>query len=91
MPGGLVVDMSGLTFCDSRGVGVLVMLLRQSREQHSTLVLSAIPPHLGRILTITGLRTAFQIEASVEEAIPAVQAAPGPAAAPQPPSEADPV
>ncbi|MBE1593316.1 STAS domain-containing protein [Nonomuraea angiospora] len=89
-PGGLVVDMGGLTFCDSRGVGVLVLLLRQSREQHSPLILSAIPPRLERILTITGLRTAFQVEASVEEAIQVVQAAPKPAATPQQPSEAEP-
>ncbi|MEU8324157.1 STAS domain-containing protein [Nonomuraea sp. NPDC048881] len=76
--GGLVVDLDGLTFCDSMGIGVLVLLLRQSREQQSTLVLSAIPPHLERILTITGLRTAFQVEASVEEAIQTVQAPPKP-------------
>ncbi|HEX4811874.1 MAG TPA: STAS domain-containing protein [Nonomuraea sp.] len=92
---GLVVDLSGLTFCDSMGVGILVLLLRQSREQHSTLVLSAIPHHLERILTITGLRTAFQAEASVEEAIQVVQAAgiqatPRPAAPPQPPGAAEP-
>ncbi|GAA3614548.1 hypothetical protein GCM10022419_119680 [Nonomuraea rosea] len=84
-----MVDLSGLTFCDSMGVGVLV-LLRQSREQHSTLVLSALPPRLERILTITGLRTAFQIEASVEEATTQVtQPTPRPAAE-QPPSEPEP-
>ncbi|MFI6174901.1 STAS domain-containing protein [Nonomuraea sp. NPDC051191] len=78
--GGLVVDLSGLTFCDSMGVGVLVLLLRQSREQQSTLVLSGMPPHLERVLDITGLLTAFQVEASVEEAIQVVQAGPRPAA-----------
>ncbi|AQZ63012.1 Anti-sigma F factor antagonist (spoIIAA-2); Anti-sigma B factor antagonist RsbV [[Actinomadura] parvosata subsp. kistnae] len=83
---GLVVDLSGLTFCDSMGVGVLVLLLRQSREQRSNLVLSALPRHLERILTITGLRTAFQVEASAEEAIQVVQGTPsaGPASAESP-------
>lgn len=76
-PAGLVVDLSGLTFCDSMGVGVLVLLLRQSREQHSNLVLSNLPPLLERILTITGLRTAFQVEASVEKAIQVIQPPPG--------------
>ncbi|HUR04818.1 MAG TPA: STAS domain-containing protein [Nonomuraea sp.] len=73
---GLVLDLSGVTFCDSMGVGVLVLLLRQSREQHRNLVLSSLPPLLERILTITGLRTASQVEASVEEAIQTVQASP---------------
>ncbi|MER7504545.1 STAS domain-containing protein [Nonomuraea pusilla] len=29
----LVVDLTGLTFCDSTGIGVLVLLLQQSRQQ----------------------------------------------------------
>ncbi len=85
--------LGGLTFCDSMGVGVLVLLLRQSREQQSTLVLSALPAHLGRILTITGLRTAFQVEASVEEAIQVVLRASSlgqPAASAESPGEAEP-
>ncbi|MEU1729445.1 STAS domain-containing protein [Nonomuraea sp. NPDC005692] len=41
---GLVLDLSGVTFCDSMGIGVLVLLLRQSREQQSTLVLTDIRP-----------------------------------------------
>ncbi|MFC5828650.1 STAS domain-containing protein [Nonomuraea insulae] len=75
---GLVLDLSGVTFCDSMGIGVLVLLLKQSREQHSNLILSAIPPLLERILTITGLRTAFQVEASEQEAIQTVQPPPQP-------------
>ncbi|MFD0886710.1 STAS domain-containing protein [Streptosporangium algeriense] len=79
----LVVDLSGLTFCDSMGVGVLVLLLRQSLEQQSMLVLSGIPRHLERTLAMTGLRNAFQVEASVEEAIQAAQTTSRPAAAPE--------
>ncbi|MEV4476470.1 STAS domain-containing protein [Nonomuraea sp. NPDC049504] len=82
---GLVLDLSSVTFCDSMGVGVLVLLLRQSREQQSNLVLSNLPPLLERLLTITGLRTAFQVAASVEEAIQAVQAPPQP----EPPKATD--
>ncbi|TDE57721.1 hypothetical protein E1295_07070 [Nonomuraea mesophila] len=55
------------------GVGILVLLLRQSREQQSTLLLSAVPHHMERILAVTGLLTAFHIEASVEEAVQVVQ------------------
>jgi anti-anti-sigma factor len=76
---GLVVDLSGLTFCDSRGVGVLVLLLRRSRERQSILVLSGIPRHLERILAITGLQATFQAEASVQDAVQVVRAAPKPA------------
>ncbi|MGW0801585.1 STAS domain-containing protein [Nonomuraea sp. NPDC002799] len=73
---GLVVDLRGVTFCDSMGVGVLVLLLKQSREQQSSLILSGIPPLLERILTITGLRTAFQVADSVEAAIQTLRTPP---------------
>ncbi|MEV0310672.1 STAS domain-containing protein [Nonomuraea fuscirosea] len=85
---GLVLDLSGVTFCDSMGVGVLVLLLRQSREQQSTLVLSGMPARLERILAITGLRTVFEVEASVEEAVQLVQASPRSKASPQTSGEA---
>ncbi|MGP4101341.1 STAS domain-containing protein [Nonomuraea sp. KM90] len=72
---GLVLDLSGLTFCDSMGAGVLVLLLNQSREQGSPLVLSSVPGRLDRILAVTGLREFFLIEPSVEAAIQAAAAA----------------
>lgn len=73
---GLVLDLGGVTFCDSMGVGVLVLLLKQSREQQSNLVLSNVPALMERILLITGLRTAFQVAPSVEEAIQTITASP---------------
>ncbi|MEW9533967.1 anti-sigma factor antagonist [Microbispora sp. NPDC049125] len=75
----LVVDLSEITFCDSMGVGVLVLLLHQSRAESSPLVLTGIPPQLERILTLTGLRSAFVVEPSVEEAIQKVKGGAPPA------------
>ncbi|MEW9555341.1 hypothetical protein [Nonomuraea sp. NPDC050783] len=49
-------------------------------------VFSGFPPLLKRILKIAGLRTAFKVEASMEEPIQAMQASPQPDA----PEGADP-
>ncbi|MFI7153502.1 STAS domain-containing protein [Nonomuraea sp. NPDC050022] len=68
----LVVDLSGVTFCDSTGIGVLVLLLQQSRRQQAGLVLAQVPAPLERILSITSLRTTFQIAPSLEQAIQTV-------------------
>ncbi|NJP91732.1 STAS domain-containing protein [Nonomuraea sp. FMUSA5-5] len=68
---GVVLDLGGLTFCDSMGVGALVLLLHQSRAQRSPLVLSSLPARVERILAITGLRGFFHVEPSVEAAIQA--------------------
>ncbi|MGR6917919.1 STAS domain-containing protein [[Actinomadura] parvosata] len=69
----LVLDLSGLTFCDSRCVGVLVYLLKHSRDQGSVLVLSGLPAHLERQLLVLGLRSVFRVEPSVDEAIEVVK------------------
>ncbi|MEV1001096.1 STAS domain-containing protein [Nonomuraea sp. NPDC050202] len=68
---GLVLDLGGLTFCDSMGVGVLVLLLNQSRAQRSPLVLSNVPARVERILSLSGLLESFHVEPSVEAAIQA--------------------
>ncbi|TYB56152.1 STAS domain-containing protein [Nonomuraea sp. PA05] len=68
---GLVLDLGGLTFCDSMGIGALVVLLNQSRAQRSPLVLSSVPDRVERILSLSGLRDFFHVEASVEAAIQA--------------------
>ncbi|MGW0802498.1 STAS domain-containing protein [Nonomuraea sp. NPDC002799] len=75
---GVVLDLGGVSFCDSMGVGVLVLLLRQSREQRSPLVLSDVPALLKRILHVTGLRSAFRVAPTVEAAIESIKAAPEP-------------
>ncbi|PZG13049.1 hypothetical protein C1J01_31115 [Nonomuraea aridisoli] len=41
-------------------------LLQRSREGNSALVLASIPPCLDRLMPITGLRAAFQVEPSIE-------------------------
>ncbi|ETK34774.1 STAS domain-containing protein [Microbispora sp. ATCC PTA-5024] len=73
-PLALVLDLSAVTFCDSMGVGALAVLLNQSREHGVSLVLSALPTHLERVLTLTGLRPAFRVEPTVDDAVSAVRA-----------------
>ncbi|MEV0617739.1 STAS domain-containing protein [Nonomuraea sp. NPDC050404] len=74
---GLILDLGGLTFCDSMGVGVLVLLLNESREQGFSLVLSDVPDRVAQILSISGLLDFFLIEPSVEAAIRAADPLPG--------------
>ncbi|MEW9532702.1 STAS domain-containing protein [Microbispora sp. NPDC049125] len=73
----LILNMAAVAFCDSMGIGVLVLLRNRSREQGRLLVLSALPAHLERVLTLTGLRGAFLIEPSVEDAIRSVAGSSG--------------
>ncbi|MFG2001172.1 STAS domain-containing protein [Spirillospora sp. NPDC048911] len=69
-PGPLVViDLSGVTFCDVSGLALLVGARRRTRPHDVSIVLAAPRPQLERLLSLTGLKRAFTIRRSVREAI----------------------
>ena len=53
------VDLSGLTFCDASGLGVLARVARHARQAGRQLKLTAARPSLLKIMRITGLDRAF--------------------------------
>ena len=53
------VDLSGLTFCDASGLGVLARIARHARQTGHQLRLTAARPSLLKIMRITGLDRAF--------------------------------
>jgi len=65
----LVVDLSGVDFCDSTGVNVLLAAHRQAREKGGDLELAAPRPAVRKILQVTGLETVFTV---VDHPAPAV-------------------
>ena len=56
-----VVDMSGVEFCDSTGMNVLLSCLRQARERGGELELAAPRPAVKKILQVTGLDSVFTV------------------------------
>ncbi len=63
-PPRIVLDMGGVTFCDSQGLGTLVVLSRKASHAQSLLVLTHVGDFLLRVLDITGLRSALMIRNS---------------------------
>jgi anti-sigma B factor antagonist len=60
-PPRVVLDMGGVTFCDSQGLGTLIVLSRRATLAQSCLVLTNVGDFLIRVLDITGLRPALMI------------------------------
>jgi anti-sigma B factor antagonist len=60
-PSRVVLDMGGVTFCDSQGLGTLVVLSRKAASARSVLVLTNVADFLLQVLDITGLRSALMI------------------------------
>ena len=57
----LVVDMSGVNFIDSTGLGVLVGALRYFKEGNGEILLRSPSPIAARVLKVSGLDTAFGV------------------------------
>ena len=60
-PTRLVLDMGKVTFCDSQGLGNLVILNRAATRARSSLVLTNVSDFLTSLLTVTGLRNSFTV------------------------------
>lgn len=65
----LIVDLTGVDFCDSTGVNVLLAALRKAQEQGGSLCLVGLQPAVRKVLGITGLDRVFPVADSVESAI----------------------
>jgi anti-sigma B factor antagonist len=60
-PPRIVLDLEGVTFCDSQGLGTLVTLSQKARMMQSVLVITNVGNYLTRVLDITGLRQVLLI------------------------------
>ena len=63
-PTRIVLDMAGVTFCDSQGLGTLVVLSHKAQHAQSMLALANLGTFLQRVLDITGLRSALMISST---------------------------
>ena len=60
-PPRILLDLRGVTFCDSQGLGTLVVLSRKAGHARSLVQLVNVGDFLLRVLDITGLRSALTI------------------------------
>ncbi len=68
-PARLIVDLSGVDFCDSTGVNVLLAAHRQAKETGGDLELAAPRPAVRKILQVTGLEAAFTRTDNLAQAV----------------------
>jgi anti-sigma B factor antagonist len=64
----IVVDLEGVDFLDSTGLGVLVGGLKRLRSNGGDLSLVCTQARILKVFEITGMTTVFSISASVDEA-----------------------
>jgi anti-sigma B factor antagonist len=57
----VLVDMSGVGFCDSTGMNVLLAAMKRAGEQGGSLSLAGLRPAVRKILQVTGLDSVFTV------------------------------
>ena len=67
--GDLVIDLSGVGFIDSTGLGVLVSTLKHVREAGGRLEVVATTPRVLRVLALTGLDAVIPLHDSLDAAL----------------------
>jgi len=65
----IVIDLEGVEFLDSTGLGVLVGGLKRLRTHDGDLSLVCTQHRILRVFEITGLTKVFTIHASVDDAV----------------------
>lgn len=68
----VVIDLTGLTYCDSTGITVLVAAYNRAGKAGSQLVLVGLNADLMRVFRIVGLDQLFTFRPTVEDAISAL-------------------
>jgi anti-sigma B factor antagonist len=67
----LVLDLAGVTFCDSSGISTLIAARNLAEAAGAALALAAVPARLSRTFALIGLGDFFPTYPSAEEAIAA--------------------
>lgn len=65
----LVLDLSGLTFLDSTGLGALIGIRRRAHALQGSLTLVCPTPAVMKLFTIVGLEKVFDIRDDLDDAL----------------------
>ena len=65
----LILDLGGVSFIDSAGVGALVQLFVHRRNQGQTFALTGLTMQSSAVIQVAGLNKLLPIHDSVEEAL----------------------
>ena len=84
----IVVDLAGVSFIDSTGIGVLVGGLKKARERGGKLVFCSPQPRVKRVFEITGLLQALPLYETRLKALSALRAREAPETAENSPQNA---
>ncbi|MDF3299090.1 STAS domain-containing protein [Streptomyces tropicalis] len=70
---GTVLDLSGLSYCDSTGITVLITAYHRAQATGSNLFLAGVSSDLMRVFRIVGLDQVLSFQPNVDSAVAALR------------------
>ncbi|MEV5987573.1 ANTAR domain-containing protein [Streptomyces sp. NPDC052051] len=67
---GVDLDLAGVDFCDCSGLNALLFVRRRALRDAKTLALTATGPAVGRLLSLTGTRSLFDLAGGAGDSAP---------------------
>jgi anti-sigma B factor antagonist len=67
--GTVIVDMSGVDWIDSTGIGTMVGALKRARAKHGTVQVAGAPDRIAKHFQVTGLSKLCGMYATVDDAL----------------------
>ncbi|MFE6164387.1 STAS domain-containing protein [Streptomyces sp. NPDC056486] len=64
----LVIDMAGITCCDSSGITALIAARNHALAAHADIALAAVPGRISRIFNVVGLGQVFPTHPTAQDA-----------------------
>ncbi|MFO7887923.1 MAG: STAS domain-containing protein [Eubacteriales bacterium] len=58
----IVINGENIEYMDSTGLGVLISLLKKTREKDNKIIIKNLKPNIYKLFNITGLTKVFEIE-----------------------------
>jgi anti-sigma B factor antagonist len=71
-PAGVVIDLTGLRYCDSTGITVLITAYQQARAAGAPLALAGLSGELQHVFGMAGLHEIFAWYPTVDQAVVAL-------------------
>ncbi|SDJ62399.1 STAS domain-containing protein [Nonomuraea jiangxiensis] len=65
----LILDLGEVGFCDSMGMSELISVMQRCEARGTRLLLGGVQGVMARVLSITGLRHAFEVFARFDDAL----------------------
>ncbi|MDA0637663.1 STAS domain-containing protein [Nonomuraea sp. MCN248] len=65
----LILDLREVGFCDSMGMNELLDIMHRCEARDTRLLLGGVQGVMARVLSITGLRNAFEVFGTLDEAL----------------------